>query len=410
MKKFLKIAATKLLLAALASCGAADVDEAIQINWEAENPFYGETLTVGIVMEYGVNHAAFARAYMLANPGTTIEIINYGAFFRNSQIRENIMTQVGMQMMTGTAPDLMVGLLADYRNLNTAQLLADWSPVMDAHPGFIEDDWDMNFFNAMSVNGRLHAFPSDYSFNYIVANSQVPGLVEAFSQFDEISFMDMVELHRQFAPQDGSMFLYNEMNVSHVVRVRLHDFLDLENGFVDFNNQDFIDLITWANDNTPPRSIWRNTNVAYQENLATTRETELFLARHYLFRNIQDYFFEYFPVLEADTIFLNPKLLVDADRNLVSWVMHEHVLNAGATPAQQLLALDFMMFMSNPGVEELRFITRRYPGISHTNYTQARYRAETIFPGMVVQYFTGPFPLTRHQASVSREEAASIVL
>ena len=380
-------------------------DNGFVLDWSAENPFYGETLTLGVVHQV-FNYEAFARAYMRINPGVTIEIINYGRFYNFNE--EEITTQVGVQMMTGTAPDLIYGALVDHRNPNTIQLLSDWFSVMNAHPGFFEDEWDMNAFNAMSADGRLYAFTSDYVFRYVVANSQIPGLVEAFSQHDSISLVDMIEMHRQFAPQDGSMFLLSEMDVSHAVRANLHYFLDLESGVASFDNREFIDLITWARDNTPPMSIRRHLQVEDFSDGMGNREAELFLSPHYLFRYIPNYFVEYFSVFETDTIFLNPLPLVSVDGELLTWSEHNYVLNAGATPTQQLLALDFMMFMRNPGDISLWMSNPRYIGFVSTNNSYLRFRAEHRFPNMMTQNFTGPFAITPHQMSVSLEEAVNI--
>jgi len=394
----------------LAACGGDDASETdFTIDWSTENPFYGETLTIGTTQGF-FNEEAFARTYMRANPGTTIEIINYGQIsdHRGMPIAANIeaiTARVGMQMMTGTAPTLLTGVLVDYRNLNTALLLTDWAPIMEAHPGFYEDEWDMNFFEAMSVNGQMFAFPATYSFNYIVANSQVPGLVEAFSQYDSISLWDMVELYEQFAPQYRSMYLFSEMDIFYVVWSVLHDFLDLQSDVVDFDNQAFIDLITWARDNTPPREIRRHLQVLHTEDRGNTHGAELFFSQHYLFRTIPVYFFEYFPVLESDTIFLNPLPVVNANGDLVAWVNREYVLNAGATPIQQLLALDFMMFMNNPDDVTMWLAHRDYYGNIPTNNPKLQFTAETTFLNMINQYFTGPSAHTQHQMAVSREEA-----
>jgi len=89
--------------------------------------------------------------------------------------------------MTGEVPDLFMADFLDYKDPSIARMLADWLPIMTAHPDFDEGDYFMNVLQTTMVEDQLIVFPTHFSFGMLAANTSVPGLVEAMADIDGVS-------------------------------------------------------------------------------------------------------------------------------------------------------------------------------------------------------------------------------
>ena len=328
-----KLVTTLLLTVAtafiLAGCGESD-------NQDDCHPFYGETLTIAVPHTFHMG--PFSEAYMAQNPGVTIELISFDFDGDWQGVREVI----GLQLLTGTAPTLIHSIALDHNDPNVTRFLIDWFPFMGADPYFIEENYFMSVFHAAARNNRLYAFPFNFSFRAIAANSTVPGLVDALEGLESVTLLQLMELHRQ-SPTENPLFMYADFDALTGLSSTLYYFFDLGTQRIDFYNQTFKDFITYAREITNPHSGtdfgWtRSYNALDQETQAVWDQTYMFIrfdASHG-FHNFMDF---------EDFTFKGATPVTNNQGELIIYPFGGYVLNGQSTPAQQALAWDFIHFI-----------------------------------------------------------------
>ena len=358
--------------------------------------FDGQTLTIATYAAEATRLRMFANFYMRYNSGVTIEIIDLGRDIPGAR------EQMNTRLMAGNIPTMTSGLLADVRNPSVARFFADWLPVMEAHPDFDEANWFMNAFHANAIDGRLYSFPTQISYLYTVANSNVLGLAEAFSGRTGISYAELMELHRQFA-QDG-MYLSERFDVALAVQNELHRFFDFESGRIEFNNQEFIGFITHARDITSPS---RHFGQGLPP-VSNDREAEASDAQNYLFMRVSIHFAPvYFSIFDEDTIFVNPIPEVNLNGEVMLWSMVSYALSAAATSTEQALAMDFLMFVMNPDEDRQRAASKYLN--QFTSRDMAFFDVSSRISSLIRSNFTGALVNSPWNLAHSAQEVNNIL-
>ena len=303
--------------------------------------FYGETLTIATLSEERLRN--IVTQYRMQNLGVNIEIICFwDMVFADISHAQN---QLGVQLMAGAGPVLIEGALVDFADPRLAQYFVDWFPLMAADPNFNEDDWFMNVFHASAVDGRLYAFPTMFSYGLAMPNRTIPGLTETLAAKEDITMPELMNLHRETST-DTSFWLAPDMSTAMALSFNLDPFMDLETGWVDFNNPQFIDFINHAQNAANPNSAatWMQ-----MMGLLFEHEREELLSQMYLFHTLtQNQIYDFIDFADGP-LFTTPTPIVNGRGELLVAPYEAFVLNAQATPTQQALAWDFIQFMKHPG-------------------------------------------------------------
>ena len=366
----------------LTSCGADTytTDEVFAWEWDmdAPSPFEGETLTVATVWAREMINAAITGYVQAGNRGVDINITNLGSDLDRAS------EQLGIQLMAGTAPMLIVGDIVDIHNPNTAQLFVDWIPIMRADPRFNEDAWAMNIIDGLSNDGALYAFPASVFYNSIAVNNNVPGLVQATSDLDVISLDDMIELHTQFSDQDKYMLW--GFDVLFAVEANIGRFFDFSTQYVDFVSQEFIDLLNISKNLTSPSQTFGNRDFS----MMSTRDAEISAGSTYLFALSSNYSFQRFPVFEDEDPFVNPMFFVNGSGEIMI-TQQEYfafILNAQATPLQRALAWDFVNSLIDTATIERHSGGWTFNLHHHVSKNLQEHHANDIKANVALQFFT----------------------
>ena len=287
---------TTLAFAGCAGIGNDVVDEAPPdatgtVNPDVEhivNPdtelFDGETLTVAVISKALAQ--PFAARYMRENPGVTIELVSFEEELERDGNYLDVQKQIGIQLMAGRGPVLIQQGIADSFDPRSAQYFYDWFPVMNADPEFNEDDWFMNAFHAVSMNGRLLSFPTYIYYNMATANCTIPGLAKALAAYECITISELVELHRAFSA--NTQYYFEPRSSLDILLVYdSYKFFDFETGWVDFNNSYFIDFISKHKD------LWNQDSTFYGNSVVSPAE-EIALSDSYSFYFTEPYQHQYF--------------------------------------------------------------------------------------------------------------------
>jgi hypothetical protein len=298
--------------------------------------FYGETLTIAVFTELFLD--SIARLYEEKNPGVNIELISFSGDFWEQRER------ISVELMAGSGPVLMGSVFIDYLDPRVSHFLVDWLPIMNADPNFNEEDWFMNVFHATKVDGRLPILPMEFVFDMVVANSAVPGLTEALADMDAITVPEMMRLHQEI--ETGvPLYLDPNFDASWITTFCLDDFIDIETGWVDFDNERFIGLISHAREITN-QDKWMFGG--WQSSTSVSPQEKLEMSERYFFHTINgNSLFQHIINFDSEHIFTELTPLVNEQGELQMEPWSSYALNANASPVLQALAWDFIQFINN---------------------------------------------------------------
>ena len=339
------------LLLVLVACGGRQDNDVFIWDENLENPFYGVTLTVAVTQREPMQR--FARLYMDENPGVEIEIIVKG--FEIDHIRE----QIGVQLMAGQGPKLMS---ASFVNQKRSDFFVDWIPLIEAHPGFTDDKWRMEVFDALAVNGQLFAFPETVAFFTYSANINVPELSKALAYMESISPKEMIEIFHRF----GGAILGLSMNQTYSLGMHMllfsRDFVDFDEGIVNFTDPEYIAMLEEIS------QITKHLPASVLGEMESGGNWMPLLAEYFMFNvNMSPYRLASHDVFYGYLGFVNPLPLVNENGELVILPFEQWVLSAKSCTKQRALALDFMRFTQDFTNESVVRIHETSQTVRHIN-------------------------------------------
>jgi len=381
----------------LAACGGTIEDTTELIIWDretqTENPFYGETLTIATMTPRAERLRNFARWYMVSNPGVTIEVTTYGTTWE--EVEGAGRDRLGVELMAGMGPDMIDHVLLDYLLHGVQNMMVDWRPYMDADPDFIEEKWFMNIFDAAAVDGKNYVFPTQVLPRFVGFNQTLPGMYEATAGLDRITLSDAFVLHQRYGHDDMAFqaqfggagwgvgtFAYLTFN--------LHRFFNLEEGFVDFNNQEFIDLLAEAKSTLDPQRDDFQQYIARRSPVGNE-----VLAERYSTAFVLHNAFELFPIFENDNPFTNFVPVADDTGRVTAGINVGYLLSAGTSAEQRGLAWDFLKFMATvDDIDPEDGISVRHGQFVHTmgvhtNRGLSDYTIRVAYPTEIGRFYTG---------------------
>jgi len=342
-----------------------------------EDPFYRETLTIAVFNLAG-RIEGFAERFERMHPGTSIEVMEFECI-------DSAREQISLETMAGNPPNLVAGYLVDYLNPMAAANFIDWLPIMYADPYFNEDDWFMGVFDALTHNGRLLGFPVSYDLSvgnsFYLVNSTVPGLAQEFAGRQTVSTNDLIEISERF---ETGMYMDRNFDVLQAVIDNIDNFLDFETRRVQFDNPEFINLITNARQLTSPSRHFGE--VQFFNWIETgNRQAVADMSRRYLFRRFSTMDFDNFGVFEEEMLFINPLPYTNDMGELLIWPDLTFALSSNTTHVQQAMAMEFLRFLLIPPTGAMNdpdvFVHHRlFMTHSAALASPARTSAEVVFP------------------------------
>jgi len=326
------------LVACNLNTNQGDFDFDWEKNYENNLPFYGETITVAMLPHE--SNIQRAQLFMTLNPGVTIQMVSV------SQNIERAREQLNIELMAGDAPTLIEASLVDYRDPRISRYFADWYPIINSAPTFIEDDWLMNVIHAAAINEELIAFPLMFRFYVVTANSLISGMSEFIDGKRVISLSEMLEFHAQTDTEE-QMYLFDDFDAFHVIERSIDSFFSFEEGRVDFVNEHFVDLISQTRDITAHDHMIGDRTWGHW-GISESRDRDIDMSENYLFMTVRPAAFPYISIFSDDTMFTNAMYEVNDDGELIISHRVSFILNDGATDAEKALAWEYIRFVAEP--------------------------------------------------------------
>jgi len=331
----LKVIFLLVLTVALAACGQSDNRPDINIT--------AEEITLDIWYLWPHENRVvgwFAPRFQDSNPHIIVNTRNFGNDW------EQYNEQLPLALAAGTAPDLFITDFLDYWDPNINNHLADWFPIMQAQ-NVNPNDWFMNVIHAPTTPGRLYAFPTRFNFTMVAANTLIPGLVDDLGQTAGITSIDLIE----FARHSGQV-LYAHQLFTVGGGVGIRNFIDMDTRTADFNNQAFVDAITFAKELSPSNPAFFGFIIGDEQIHLTTNLQELEYSQRYMFLQLIPRYTQYFLsidnlLFQGRTPFVNSRGELAINRQ-TSWS-----ISANTSPEQRQAAWDFVKFMQDPKLLDL---------------------------------------------------------
>jgi multiple sugar transport system substrate-binding protein len=300
------------------------------------------TLTISQCWDFSVHSLDFAiERFTSIHPGVEISLTN----FRGDSQR--YITQVGMQLMAGTADDIIEWHWGfSYADFADRGFLTDIYTLMRDDYRFTYDDWFSNAFRAAEYRGGLYVFPLSFSYEIIGVNSTTSDeLVESFRQFDMISHRQLLDLYIEFS-NATSHFISPVIDAANVI---IHDFgriIDFEANTANFNTDEFIRLVSDARDASNPQRVEAGLVGNWGSLLtASNWANQIELSYNYMFSNfLMNIQYEAFFPHEDYEIFTHFIPLATCDGEIIITSVRQFAINSASENKE--LAWEFLKFLA----------------------------------------------------------------
>ncbi len=199
---------------------------------------------------------------------------------------DNVINEFFNELISGTIPDILCLDGLDYMALSNKNMFEDWYPYMKNDPDFHEEEYLMNFFDAISYQGRHERFGLQSTVMTNAVKSQY--LPEGAVTVQELA--EVVDNMPEGMTVGGGADFPDRILTS---LLDYEDYIDFDNHTCRFNSPDFIKLLEIAN--SQPKSGLSADPKAWVNDKALLKSTSFYgndiLDLEYFFFKDTDYSF-----------------------------------------------------------------------------------------------------------------------
>lgn len=216
--------------------------------------------------------------YNRSNTDTRIAIIDYSTEIVDGDY-DAIITKLNNDIVTGKVPDIFISNGA----LNTDNYIAKgvFEPLDEYwanDPDVKKSDYFENILDAMNYNGKSYCIIPSFQITSVIGKTS---RLEGKTSWDMKEFRELVD---KLGPDAGIFDLSAKSDfVTRVIYFNGEDYIDYDTGKVNFDSQDFIDVLEYAN--TLPEAIdyeslgpeyWEHYDTMYREDNLLLQVTSIY--------------------------------------------------------------------------------------------------------------------------------------
>lgn len=202
---------------------------------EKNNKLSGK-LTVSTVFDGYID--IFAEEFMDMHPD--VEII----VERPENNKVLYMYRVAIDLMSGTASDLIDLSGLDINHKAQSGLLVDLYDFMDNDPNFNKSDYYTNIFEAMEYEGGLYAMPLSFNYDLVYISKPLAESIgldyESYKNINYTEMLDIYEKVKKNHPAPDEFYLMPGVGKESFFRYESVDFFDIETGDANFDSDEFL--------------------------------------------------------------------------------------------------------------------------------------------------------------------------
>ena len=146
------------------------------------------------------------------------------------------------EILSGSAPDILCtdGLPVD--QYIAKDILIDLWPLIDSDQELSREDLMTNFFDALSVDGKLYQVTDTFTIQTAIVNSEIADGRTSWTLEELLEARDSLQPGASiFGQYDTSKYILQSM-----IQFNMDQFMDWENGSCSFDSQEFIDILNFA--------------------------------------------------------------------------------------------------------------------------------------------------------------------
>ena len=273
-------------------------------------------------------------------------------------------SKVKTAVLSGAAPDIIhITSDVDYEFAGSAYL-ADLNTFIDNDSEFKRSDYFESVFDCLEVNEKLPYIAGSFSMSFVGANSSSKEAVSLFSEYEKVSFDDMIEIYNA-ASDKGDLGLLPHFSVYDVVYSP--EFVDFRNKICRYNEQEFIDKLNatmelWQENPAPVSNYipeyaegYLFHSIDYMERSALMPAKEPYLSFSKMDLNVDGSENRHVP-----TEFVDFKPFAETDGNVYYYSVVSPTLGINANSANQELAWEFIRLLISDEIMDILLNDRSF--------------------------------------------------
>ena len=151
---------------------------------------------------------------------------------------------MSVAIMSGEAGDIVDLMNMPFFKYAQSGLFVDLYPYFEKDEAFNLDDFYSNVFAANECDGKLYAFPRQFSYTCFRLNEELLSGVSSPDKFEELSYKDIAKLYDDVRRERGDgYFISNSHGVNMFDSLEFSAYLDEQNRTADFDSPAFIEYL-----------------------------------------------------------------------------------------------------------------------------------------------------------------------
>ena len=193
-------------------------------------------LTVSTVFDGYID--IFAEEFMDMHPNVEIVVE------RPEEDKISYMYRVAMDLMSGTASDLVDLSGLDINHKAQSGLLVNIYDFMDNDPDFNKSDYYTNIFKAMEYKDGLYAMPLSFQYDMVYISKPLAESIGLdYENYKAINYIEMIDIYEKVKsghPSPNEFYLMPGIIKESFFDYESVGFFDMETGDVDFDSDEFL--------------------------------------------------------------------------------------------------------------------------------------------------------------------------
>ena len=154
---------------------------------------------------------------------------------------QDAITALTNDILAGTGPDILELSTLDIDNLASKGVLDDLSPYLEKSSKLNKSDFHDSVLKAGTKNGKLVSLSAGFSLSTIVGKTSVVGSKQGWT------VADLIKLQKAYPNSELLEYETKESILQAILMLNKTHFLDTANHTCNFDNQEFKDLLAFAN-------------------------------------------------------------------------------------------------------------------------------------------------------------------
>lgn len=225
------------------------VDKSIESSDIDEEKELRGTLTVSTYWDGYMTKRA--EEFMELYPNVKIEVKGSENNQNASETLEMYGNRIAVELMSGTATDLVDLAKFDIYKQAKSGLLCDLYKFMDNDKAFDKSDYYTNIFEAMEYNGGLYAMPFAFEYNMLYINRKMAEKLDIdLKNLEGLNYIEMMDIYEKAKEKHKDPKNFRIM--PGIVKESFDDyefpeFYDVEKNKAWFDSQEFLDYLNITN-------------------------------------------------------------------------------------------------------------------------------------------------------------------